>query len=216
MAISELVRRRMKEYADRWAASGTDHDLTDLILAAQKFGKMAKIYTITGCQACRDRRIAGSSILVALDRGRDIARIVKALEQFHQISEPETMLDLVVRYASTIGDTTAARAAILQLGRWMHLPVVRHRVAALSLHARSFDVRLVAAQVLWANDLEHPLDEAVAMSPLIRRYLPTTKPGTNYQYWVQELPVRRRRIEGRQTAESLRQRLCSDTQPAAQ
>lgn len=216
MAISELVRRRMRQYAEAYIAKGDDHHLTELLLAAQKFARMAKIFTVTGCAACRERRIAGSETLTALAYGTDRDRIAQALADFHRVSEPEAMLDLVVRYASMVGDPVLAREAIAQLGRWMHLPHVRHRMASLAVVARTCEVRILAAQVLWAHDMEHAVDEAIRMTPTIARMLPKTKPTPEtWRNWVLELPRVQVFVDQRKTLAELQSAVAGSAETTA-
>jgi len=205
MAISELVRRRMRQYAEDYLSKADDHSLTELLLAAQKFARMAKIFTITGCPACRERKIAGSETLTALAYSKDPERIAQALADFHRVTEPESVLDLVVLHASTFRDPTLAREAIAQLGRWMHLPHVRHRVVTLSTIARTVEVRVLAAQVLWAHDMEHAVAEAIRMTPTIARMLPKSKPKPDaWRAWVLDLPRIKVYVDKRKSLDELR------------
>lgn len=205
MAISELVRRRMRQYAEDYLSKADDHSLTELLLAAQKFARMAKIFTITGCPACRERKIAGSETLTALAYGTDKDRIAQALADFHRVTEPESVLDLVLRYASVIGDPILAREATAQLGRWMHLPHVRHRLISLSTVARTVEVRVLAAQVLWAHDMEHAVNEAIRMTPRIAKMLPTAKPKPDaWRAWVLDLPRVKVFVDKRKSLSELR------------
>jgi len=181
----------MRQYAEAYLQKADDHALTELLLAAQKFAKMAKIFTVTGCPACRERKIAGSDTLTALAHGGDRARVAQALADFHRVAEPESVLDLVLSYASVIGDPTLSCEAIAQLGRWTHLPTVRLRLTTLSTTARTVEVRVLAAQVLWAHGFDHAVDEAIRMTPRIARMLPTTKPAPDlkdWRAWVLALP----------------------------
>lgn len=205
MAISNLVRRRMRQYAEAYVAKDDDHSLTELLLAAQKFSKMAKIFTIAGCPACRERKIAASETLTALAYGTDKDRIAQALAEFHRVTEPESVLDLVISYASMVGDPTLAREAIAQLGRWMHIPAVRHRLISLSTVARTVEVRVLAAQVLWAHDMEHAVDEAIRMTPRIASMLPKAKPKADaWRAWVLDLPRIKVYVDKRKSLDELR------------
>lgn len=209
MAIPLLVKRRMRHYVEQVMEDDSDHAIVELLLAAQKYSKIAKIFTVAGCEACRARKIASSAELTALARGKDFESIAVALETFHRVTEAETMLDLVMQYAKMLKHHDLTRAAIVQLGRWMHLPPVRHRMGSLACIARDFDVRLLATQILWANDITAEVDAAVHASPLIARYLPTVKPGPkpkDYLPWIRELPARRQHVEARATAAELSER----------
>jgi len=212
MAISQLVRRRMRQFAQDYVAKDDDHTLTELLLAAQKFARMAKIFTITGCPACRERKIAGSETLTTLAYGTDRERIARALVDFHRVSEPETVLDLVMRHASFHGPPMIAREAIAQLGRWHHIPAVRIRLITLSTVARTVEVRVLAAQILWAHGYDHAVDEAIRMTPRIAKMLPTSKPGQDWKdwrAWVLALPRVRVYIDHRPTPAELRAAVAS-------
>lgn len=195
----------MRQYAEAYVQKADDQALTDLLLAAQKFARMAKIFAITGCPACRQRKIDGSETLTTLAHGGDRERLAQALADFHRVSEPESLLDLVMSYASVVGDPTVAREAIAQLGRWMHLPAVRHRVIMLSTTARALEVRVLATQVLWSCDLQHAVDAAIAMTPSVAKLLPTAKPTPEtYRAWVMGLPRVRVYVDKRRPLAELR------------
>jgi len=190
MSFPPLVRRRLRRYAEEALRDDTDQAWAALIFAAFKYGKRVKIFDPVGCIACRNRRIADSVWLQALDAGTDATAVLQALRQMHRLPDAEEWLELVISYTGSPVEAIET-AAVEQLGRWVDRSVATNRLSFLAQFAKFPSVRFRAKQLLVASGRGSAvLDWLVRNTPTLLRYMP--QPGMpepkDYDAWLATLP----------------------------